>query len=264
MLLLILGMALGVWVARAYPQHINQMVQTGEQYFGKFYAGLRDMLLKTAPAADVLRRRALLLSYFTVGYNFAECVLALLAGYLAGSIALVGFGLDGLLESISGGVMVWRFTHRLDLSPAAEARLERRALKIVGYTFWLLAVYVSYESLERLIYQQMPSPSLLGVFVTVASLLIMPALFYLKRRTGIALGSPSLQADAKETLACAMLSAAVLLGLGLNALFGLWQADPLIGLLIAAYLAREGYHIFKEERLCGCASCGPLPPECRE
>jgi divalent metal cation (Fe/Co/Zn/Cd) transporter len=211
-----------------------------------------------------LRRRALVLSYFTVGYNFVECALALLAGYLAGSIALVGFGLDSLVESISGGVMIWRFARREGVSAAEEERLERRAIKIVGYTFWVLAAYVCYESLQKLIFREIPAPSLLGILVALASLLVMPTLFYFKRGAGQAMNSASLMADAKQTLACAMLSAAVLVGLGLNYFWGIWQADPGIGLVIVVLLGREGYHTLKEKKLCSCATCGNLPPSDRD
>jgi len=203
-----------------------------------------------------LRNRALYLSYFTVGYNVVECVLALLAGSLAGSIALVGFGLDSLVESLSGGVIIWRFARHGKMSPEEEERLERRAVKIVGYTFFILAAYVFYESLEKLILQEPPSPSLFGIFIALVSMIVMPVLFYIKYQTGKSLGSSSLMADSKQTLACAMLSVALLIGLGLNYWFGLWQADPLIGLVIAVLLVREGYHTLKEEKLCSCSSCG--------
>ena len=109
-----------------------------------------------------LKRKALLLSYFTIGYNVVECLLALLAGYLSGSIALVGFGLDSLLECLSGGVMIWRFYPHRDLSAAAEARLERRAVKIIGYTFFFLAAYIFYESVEKLLYAEIPEPQSAG------------------------------------------------------------------------------------------------------
>jgi divalent metal cation (Fe/Co/Zn/Cd) transporter len=207
-----------------------------------------------------LHRQALRLSYFTVGYNAVECLLALLAGSLAGSIALVGFGLDSLVESLSGGVMIWRFARHGKMSPEAEERLERRAIKIVGYTFFILAAYVLYESLEKLILREPPAPSLFGIFIALAAIIVMPALFYLKYQTGRALHSTSLMADSKQTLACALLSVALLIGLGLNYWFGIWQADPLIGLVIVALLAREGYHTLKEEKLCSCASCGCPPP----
>jgi divalent metal cation (Fe/Co/Zn/Cd) transporter len=208
---------------------------------------------------ETLKRQALLLSYFTVGYNVVECLLSLLAGYLSGSIALVGFGLDSLLESLSGGVMIWRFYPHRGLSEADEARLEQRAVKIIGYTFFVLAAYILYESVEKLIFAEIPSPSLLGIFIALASSIIMPALYLYKFRTGESLGSASLKADSKQTLACAFLSVALLIGLGLNYLYGLWQADPIIGLLIVFFLVREGRRALKEEKLCSCAACA-LPP----
>ena len=206
-----------------------------------------------------LRRKALLLSYFTVGYNAVECLLALLAGYLSGSIALVGFGLDSLLESLSGGVMLWRFYPHRGWSEAEEVRLERRAVKIISYTFFILAVYIFYESAEKLILAKIPRPSLLGLAVALASSIVMPALYLVKFRTGESLGSVSLQADATQSLACGALSLALLIGLGLNYLFGLWQADPVIGLLIAVFLAKAGYRAVKQEKLCACAACGRPP-----
>ncbi len=208
---------------------------------------------------EILKRKVLLLSYFTLGYNVVECLLALLAGYLSGSIALVGFGLDSLLESLSGGVIIWRFYPHRGRSEAEEERLERRAVKIIGYTFFVLAAYILYESLERLIFAEPPSPSLLGILVALASCIVMPVLYLVKFRTGESLGSNSVKADSKQTLACGLLSVALLLGLGLNYLFGLWQADPLIGLLIALFLVREGRNAVREEKLCSCAACG-LPP----
>ncbi len=203
-----------------------------------------------------LQKKALLLSYFTVGYNVLEGLLALLAGALSGSIALVGFGLDSFVESLSGGVMIWRFARHEHLTPEAEERLERRAIKIVGWTFFALGAYILYESVHKLIFREVPEPSLLGIFVALAAIIVMPVLFFLKYRIGQHLGSASLMADSKQTLACAVLSVALLLGLGLNYLYGLWQADPVIGLVITALLAREGYHTLKEKRLCSCAACG--------
>jgi divalent metal cation (Fe/Co/Zn/Cd) transporter len=205
-----------------------------------------------------LRKQALWLSYLTVAYNLLEGLISILAGWLAGSIALLGFGLDSLVESFSGGVMIWRFRHRGDLSVEEEARLEKKAIRLVGYTFFLLAAYVLYEAVKKLLFQEVPAPSLLGIVIALVSLLAMPALFYVKYQTGKSLGSASLMADSKQTLVCALLSLALLVGLGLNYLYGLWQADPVIGLLIAAVLTREGYEALKEEKLCTC--CG-LPCE---
>jgi len=209
-----------------------------------------------------LHRRALLLSYFTVGYNVLEALVSLLAGYLAGSIALVGFGMDSLVESLSGGVMIWRFTHHPGLSAAAVEQRERQAIKIVGYTFLVLGAYVLYESLKKLFFQEIPSPSLLGIIIAAVSLIVMPGLYLIKYRTGKSLNSRSLMADSKQTLACAWLSLALLIGLGLNYLFGIWQADPIIGLLVVGFLLKEGRSTLKEGKLCTCATCG-LPPAAR-
>jgi len=206
-----------------------------------------------------LHRRALLLSYFTVGYNVLEALVSLLAGYLANSIALVGFGLDSIMESLSGGVMIWRFSHGPGLAPEAEERRERQAVKIVGCTFLVLGAYVLVESLKKLYLREIPGPSLLGIIIALVSLIVMPAVFIIKYRTGKSLNSRSLMADSKQTLACAWLSLALLIGLGLNYLYCYWQADPVIGLVVVAFLVKEGLSALKEKKLCTCVSCG-LPP----
>jgi cation diffusion facilitator family transporter len=209
------------------------------------------------------QQKALRLSYLTVGYNICEGALSLFAGSLAGSIALVGFGLDSFVESLSGGIMIWRFRRHADLSPEEEERREKLAIKMVGWTFFGLAAYVLYESLEKLIFQEAPAPSLLGIIIAVVSLILMPLLFFLKLRVSLDTGSMSLKADAKQNLACAFLSLALLVGLGLNYVAGIWQADPVIGLIIAAVLGREGYETLKEEKLCSCCgvSCESKPEE---
>jgi divalent metal cation (Fe/Co/Zn/Cd) transporter len=125
----------------------------------------------------------------------------------------------------------------------------------VGSTFFILAAYVLYESVEKLWLQEAPDPSLLGIVIAAVSLILMPALFFYKYSLGKSLGSLSLMADSKQTLACAMLSLALLIGLGLNYLYGIWQADPVIGLLIVGVLVREGYEALKEQKLCTCCSC---------
>jgi divalent metal cation (Fe/Co/Zn/Cd) transporter len=203
-----------------------------------------------------LQKNALLLSYLTVGYNVLEGVVSILAGAWAGSIALVGFGLDSFVESLSGGVMIWRFTRLRGISPQAEEKREQQAVKIVGWTFFVLGAYVLYESLKKLYFREIPDPTLLGLIIAGVSLAAMPALFYFKYRTGRSLGSRSLMADSKQTLACAFLSLALLVGLGLNYWFGVWQADPVIGLVIVAVLFREGVQALKAGKLCACASCG--------
>lgn len=193
-----------------------------------------------------LYRRALWLSYFTVGYNVLEGVLSVLAGLLTGSIALVGFGLDSAVESLSGGVMVWRFRKHGRVSEEEEERVERKAARLVGYTFFILAAYVAFEAGRKLLFREIPEPSLFGIAIALASLVVMPVLYYLKRDTGRRIKSAGLEADAKQTLACVLMSLALLLGLGLNYLFGLWQADPMVALAIAGYLVKEGRETLRE------------------
>lgn len=199
---------------------------------------------------SALRRRALRLSYFTVGYNLIEGIVSIAAGLLAGSVALVGFGLDSFVESLSGTVMIWRFSGHPSISPEEEERREARAVRLVGSAFLVLAAYVTYESIEKLVRREAPDPSLPGVIIALLSIVIMPILFYLKYKTGKALGSRSAVADSKQTLACVFLSVALLIGLGLNYLYGLWWADPVAGLVIVLFVAREGYEALREEKLC--------------
>jgi cation diffusion facilitator family transporter len=194
-----------------------------------------------------LHRRALLLSYFTLSYNLIEFVLSIIAGTLSGSIALIGFGLDSFVESLSAGIMIWRFRKHGKISEQEEERIERKAEKLVGFTFLVLAVYILYESINNLIYIEIPEPSLFGIIIALISIIVMPILFYKKYQTGKAISSRSLIADSKETLACSFLSIALLLGLGANYIFGFWQADPIAGLLIALFLFREGFKILRGE-----------------
>jgi len=200
----------------------------------------------------MLHKKALRLSYFTVGYNILEGVVSILAGLLAGSIALVGFGLDSFVESLSGGVMIWRFRQHGRISEEEEQRVEQRAIRLIAYTFFILAAYVLYESIKKLYLHEIPDPSLVGIIIAVVSIIVMPVLFYMKYRTAASLNSISLKADSKQTLACVFLSLSLLVGLGLNYLCGFWQADPIVGLVIVLFLFREGYTTLKEESLCSC------------
>lgn len=197
-------------------------------------------------------RKALLLSYFTVGYNILEGIVSIIAGLFAGSIALIGFGLDSFAESASGGVMIWRFRKHGKISEEEEERIEKRAIRLVAYTFFILGTYVLYESVTMLYQHDIPDPSPLGIIIALVSMLVMPALFYLKYQTGKAINSKSLVADSKQTLACVFLSVALLAGLGLNYFYGLWQADPIVGLVIVFFLFREGFQAFREGKLCSC------------
>ncbi len=181
-----------------------------------------------------------------------EGILSVLAGYLSGSIALVGFGLDSAVESISGGVLIWRLKKHGKISPEEEERVERKAVRLVGASFFVLAAYVAYESIKKLYLAEAPEPTLFGIAIAAVSLIVMPFLAYAKHKTGKEMGSRSLVADSKQTLVCSLLSVALLIGLGLNYLFGLWWADPAAALVIVAFIVREGIETFREEKLCGC------------
>lgn len=199
-----------------------------------------------------LHKRALGLSYFTVGYNIIEGIASIAAGFWAGSIALVGFGLDSFIESMSGSIMIWRFRKHEKLSQEEEEKIEKKAVKLVAITFFILGAYVLFESVKKLLRREIPDPSIIGIIIAMISIIVMPILFYLKYKTGKQIKSRSLIADSKETLACMFLSAALLVGLGLNYLYGFWQADPIVGLIIVVYLLKEGYSTWKEEELCSC------------
>ncbi len=195
-----------------------------------------------------LGRRAQLLAGATVSYNLVEAVIAITAGLAAGSVALVGFGLDSVVEVSSGLIILWQFRHKMP-----ESR-EQQALKLMALSFFALAAYVSFESVRALIGDHQPESSSVGIGLAIASLLIMPFLSWAQRRTGRALGSSAVVADSTQTLLCTYLSAVLLLGLVLNATLGWYWADPIAGLIIAVVAAREGLEAWRGED-CG---CGPI------
>ncbi len=197
-------------------------------------------------AARQLYKKGLRLEYFTVGYNILEAVAAIVFGGIASSIALIGFGLDSIVESLSGLVLIWRLRQHGKISPQAEERLEKRAARFVAVTFFALGIYVLVESARKLVLAEVPEPSLPGIVIAAVSLIAMPLLSWQKYKTGKRIGSRALVADSKETLVCAFLSVALLLGLGANYLFGFWQADPIVGLIIVAFLFREGWEGWRE------------------
>lgn len=194
-------------------------------------------------------KKALWLSYFTVLYNIGECVVSILVGFLAGSIALIGFGSDSFVESLSGSVMIWRFRQHGKITKEEEERIEKKAAKLVSITFFILGFYILFESVRKLIFQEKPEASIIGILIAIVSIIIMPLLFYMKYKVGKKLRSRSLVADSKQTLACLFMSVSLLIGLGLNYVFGFWQADPIVGLIIMIFLFKEGYETFKEEDL---------------
>ena len=192
--------------------------------------------------------RGINLEYFTVGWNLLEAAVGLIAGGVAGSIALVAFGLDSLIEVSSGGILLWRL--RSDGDEERRETVERRALRLVAVSLLALAIYVAAESALSLIRHEAPERSLAGIALAIASLIAMPVLARAKRRVASDLGSPALQADSKQTDICAYLSAILLLGLLLNASLGWWWADPAAGLLMAPIIAYEGVKAWRGEACC--------------
>ena len=193
-----------------------------------------------------LWRTALLLEYFTVAYNIGEAAVSILFGMLAGSIALVGFGLDSIVESLSAVFLIWRLRKHNTGTREEEEKTEKTAQRFVAVTFFILGIYVLYESADKLLCHEIAQPSPVGILIAIASILIMPVLAWKKQAVGTAIGSKALIADSKETLTCAFLSVALLTGLGLNYLSGFWQADPLVGIVIVLFLFREGYEGWME------------------
>lgn len=198
------------------------------------------------------RRRAVArgrkLEYITIGYNSLEGLIAVVAGFIAGSIALVGFGFDSLIEVTSGAALLWRL--HADVDECRRERVEAIALRIVGLCFLVLAVYVSYDSLSSLLHREPPDPSLAGIILAVLSLIVMPLLVRAKRKVATVLGSAAMSADAKQTELCTYLSAILLGGLLLNALFGWWWADPIAALVMVPIIAKEGIEAVRGETCC--------------
>lgn len=207
-------------------------------------------------AAERLRlgRRAQLLAAASVAYNVIEAVIAISAGVVAGSIALVGFGLDSVVEVSSGLIILWQFRHRMP-----ETR-ERQALRMMAVAFFALAAYVTVESVRALVGGHDPERSTVGIALAAVSLAVMPCLSWAQRRTGKALGSNAVVADSTQTLLCTYLSAVLLGGLLLNAALGWSWADPVAGLVIAAVAVKEGREAWRGEGCCAPPG-GPAGPE---
>src|SRR5216117_620185 len=178
------------------------------------------------------------LEYFTIAWNGLEGLVAVVAGAIAGSISLVGFGIDSFIEVTSGSVLLWRMSVDSDMH-RREAN-EKRALRFVGACFLLLASYIAYDSILDLWAKRVPEHSIPGIVLACVSLVVMPLLSRGKRRVGRALGSAAMHADAKQTEFCTYLSAILLAGLLLNAIFGLSWADPVAGLIMVPIIAKEG------------------------
>jgi divalent metal cation (Fe/Co/Zn/Cd) transporter len=198
-----------------------------------------------------LIRRGLLLEYLTVGWNLVEGVVAMAAALASGSVALLGFGLDSFVESSSGGVLIWRLRgEREGMDHEAIERLERRAQRLVAFSLYGLAAFVAVRAAIALVAQERPETSTIGIVVTSLSIGVMWWLARAKRRTAVALGSRAMESDAFQTTACWWLSVVTLAGIGLNALFGWWWADPVAALGMTYFLIREGRDSWRGDDCC--------------
>ncbi len=208
-------------------------------------------LAPRAPAAGAerlrLARRARLLSWASLAYMAAEGAVAIAAGLVAGSVALLGFGLDSAVEGFASVIIVWRFTGHRVFSEAAE----RRAQRLVAVQFFILAPYVAYESVAALVTGERAEVSVVGMALAAASLVVMPALGVAKQRLAVRLGSPATRGEGRQNMLCAYLAGALLAGLAGNAVAGAWWLDPLVGLLIAGVAVREGVEAWRGEECCG-------------
>ena len=205
----------------------------------------------TSLATPRLVRRGQRLAWLTIGWNSVEGIVAIASGAVAGSIALVGFGVDSFVEVFAGTVIIWRLAqerHGAHISEAAE----RRAVKLIAGTFFLLSIGIAIESARKLIGGEHPETSVVGIVVTTVSLIVMPLPARAKRDVGREMGSRAVQADAMETTLCVWLSAIVLVGLLLNALFGWWWADPVAALGIVYVAGREGIEHWRSDAVDDC------------
>jgi cation diffusion facilitator family transporter len=205
-------------------------------------------------AFDARQRREIaargrLLQYVTIAWNSAECVVALGAGFVAGSIALVGFGFDSAIEVTSSIAALWRLGRDSD-EEIGRARAEQRTMRIIGCCFLLLAGYVCYEAIHALVERKSPDHSTVGIVLATLSLIVMPTLARFKRRIASKLTSGALVAEARQTEVCAWLSAVLLAGLGLNAWLGWWWADPVAALGMSPLIAREGWQAVRGRTCC--------------
>ena len=203
----------------------------------------------TAARREALHRRGVRLEWFTVAWNVVEAVVAVGVGIAVGSVALVGFGADSGIEVISAVALLWRL---LKAGPHAsvpeESAAERKALYLVAATFFLLALYILYGAAGALLSSEGPGSSTVALVLSAVSLVVMPALAYLKGRTGREMGSRALVADSRETWVCSYLSLVLLLGVGLNFAFGWWWADPVGALAMLPVILWQGFETLGEAR----------------
>lgn len=197
-----------------------------------------------------LVRRGLWLNYLTIGYNSIEAVVSLVAGLVAGSVALIGFGVDSAIEVTASVAAQWRL--RSDRDSVRRERVEWVSRRVIGGSFLALSAYVAVDSVTTLWQREAPDPSVVGLGILVLSAFVMPVLARAKRRVAVALGSRALEADAMQTSICAYLSVIALAGVALNTFAGLWWADPVAALAMVPIIAKEGLEGFGAEADCHC------------
>ena len=207
----------------------------------------------TDPIRAALVRRGLWLNYVSIGYNVLEAVVAVAAGLVAGSVALVGFGFDSVIEVTASVAAQWRL--RSDVHLHRREHVERRTARIIGWSFLALALYVAVDSASALAHRDAPERSVTGLVLLALSALVMPVLARAKRRVARALASGALEADAMQTSLCAYLSIIALTGVALNAFVGWWWADPVAALAMVPIIAREGVEGVRREVLCADDCC---------
>jgi divalent metal cation (Fe/Co/Zn/Cd) transporter len=207
-----------------------------------------DMATTNATNREEYVRRGRRLEYFTIGYNSVEGVISIGAGLIAGSVSLVGYGLDSLIEVTSGAALLWRLNH--DLNAARREQVERTALRTVGACFIALAMYILYESSSMLVRHVPPERSIAGIVIASISMIVMPLLARAKRRVAGQIGSRAMHADSKQADFCSYLSAILLGGLLSNALFGWWWMDPAAGLAMVPIIVKEGMDGLRAEACC--------------
>ena len=200
-------------------------------------------------------RTGVMVQYLSIGWTLLEAVVGLSAGLFTGSIALVGFGLDSVIEIVSSGFLLWRL--KADQHEELRERKESQALRGVAWCFFALAAYVMFEAVKSLIRHELPEKSVIGLCLATACVVVMPILARAKRRTSLQIGSRALAADSRQSDICAYLSVILLIGLALNALFGWWWADPVAAVLMVPIIIREGYQALCGKACCESCSCHP-------
>jgi len=201
--------------------------------------------VKLLPSDSDLRKKALILVWIGEIWNVFEAIIAIWAALIAGSVALLAFGLDSIIELFAGAVLIWHFWKEKE---DPEGKTEKRALRLIGITFFLLAAFIIFQSIATLLgYFVAPRESIVGIFITISSAVLMTVLFFYKTRIAKQIGSRALRAEAYQSLICDLQDLVVVVGLGLNILFSWWWADPIMALALVPFLVKEGLESFEEK-----------------